>query len=316
MPHGKYRNTARPAGLLFLLGFMSEQCQHAILQLIRFPDKARIMDKTLLEIPTALLQAAKLTPEQARAELAIRLYQQHKLTSQQAAELAGDARLFPTQAWLNDQTGRLDLDDFLDWASHDLKTPLNAVIGFTKVVLKGIDGPINEVQATDLTTAYNGGQRMLALVSQLVEIARLNNSRITLSLEPRNLTDLLTEFTNRWKTANPAKPLTLDLQLSDPIFAIDPMQVRQIVNHALTFAAVRITEGTLSLSVHDTESGAQVTVESTGAIPADKMEMDSTMLEFIITGLVKLHGGTLSVLEEKADGFRLQLSLPRGGPTV
>lgn len=272
------------------------------------------MDTTLLEIPTALLQAAKLTPEQARAELAIRLYQQHKLNSQQAAELAGDVRLFPTQAWLNGQTGRLDLDDFLDWASHDLKTPLNAVIGFTKVVLKGIDGPVNEVQTTDLTTAYNSGQRMLALVSQLVEIARLNNNRILLAFEPRNLPELLTEFTNRWKTANPLKPLTLELQVADPNFDLDPMQVRQIVTHALTFAALRITEGTLSLSARDSEQDVQVTVESTGAKPADKMEMDSAMLEFIITGLVKLHGGTLFILEEKADGFRVQFSFPRGNP--
>ena len=131
------------------------------------------MDKTILEIPTELLQAAKLTPEEAKTELAIRLYQLHKLNDKQAAELAGDPKAIETLVWNHRETGHFDLDDFLDWASHDLKTPLNAVIGFTKLVIKGIDGPINEVQNTDLTTAFNGGHRMLTLVSQLVEIARL-----------------------------------------------------------------------------------------------------------------------------------------------
>src|SRR5215510_587695 len=116
------------------------------------------MDTTTLEIPTELLQAARLTPEEAKTELAIRLYQRHKLNDKQAAELAGDPKIIDTLLWKNGETGRFDLDDFLDWASHDLKTPLNAVIGFTRVVMKGIDGPINETQNSDLSTAFNSGQ--------------------------------------------------------------------------------------------------------------------------------------------------------------
>src|SRR6185436_17692256 len=134
------------------------------------PFRQVVMEKTLLEIPTELLQAAKLTPEEAKTELAIRLYQQHKLNDKQAAELAGNPTAIEKLMWKDGETGRFDLNDFLDWASHDLKTPLNAVIGFTKVVIKGIDGPINETQNTDLTTAFTSGQRMLALISQLVEI--------------------------------------------------------------------------------------------------------------------------------------------------
>src|SRR6185503_13424053 len=170
------------------------------------------MDKTLLEIPTELLQAAKLTPEEAKTELAIRLYQQHKLNEKQAAELAGQPEALERLTWNNGETGHFDLNNFLDWASHDLKTPLNAVIGFTKVVIKGIDGPINETQNTDLTTAFNSGQRMLALISQLVEIARINNGHMKLAREERNLADFLIEITERWKNLNPSKPLTADIQ--------------------------------------------------------------------------------------------------------
>ncbi|MBK9210573.1 MAG: hypothetical protein IPL71_20740 [Anaerolineales bacterium] len=71
----------------------------------------------------------------------------------------------------------------MSWASHDLKTPLNAIIGFTKIVIKGMDGPINEMQKTDLTTAFNGSQRMLILLNNLVEMAHLNNGDITLLQE-------------------------------------------------------------------------------------------------------------------------------------
>ncbi|MBK9210574.1 MAG: UPF0175 family protein [Anaerolineales bacterium] len=50
------------------------------------------MDKTIIEIPTELLQAAKLTPQEAKKELAIRLYQRHRLNEEQAGELAEDSR--------------------------------------------------------------------------------------------------------------------------------------------------------------------------------------------------------------------------------
>jgi signal transduction histidine kinase len=269
------------------------------------------MEKTLLEIPTELLQAAKLSPEEAKTQLAIRLYQLHKLNDKQAAELADDPVAIEKMAWNTEQTGRLDLDDFLDWASHDLKTPLNAVIGFTKVVLKGIDGPVNETQTTDLTTAYNGGQRMLALVSYLVEIARINNGRTMLSLAEHNLADFLTETAERWKNQNPARPLTSDIQLASPSFKIDPLQFRQVVNHLLTFASLRVTEGTVSLTARDDDQTLTVSVQSRGRKGADKMEMDSTMLKFIASSLIKLHGGSMDDPQEMEDGLLLRFSLPR-----
>ena len=268
------------------------------------------MDKTLLEIPTELLQAAKLTPEEARTELAIRLYQLHKLNDKQAAELAGDPKAVETLVWNNRETGRFDLDDFLDWASHDLKTPLNAVIGFTKLVIKGIDGPINEIQNTDLTTAFNGGQRMLSLLSNLVDIARLNNG-ITLAREEKDLSALITETAERWKAQNPAKPLTTDIQIPPSAYSLDPQQMRQLINHLLTLAAIRVTEGTVALSATENEQGVYMSIQSAGKKSVDKMEMDSAMLGFIAGSLIKLHGGKMNEPQETEDGLSLSFSLPR-----
>lgn len=269
------------------------------------------MDKTLLEIPTELLQAAKLTPEEARTELAIRLYQLHKLNEQQAAELAGDPQAVATQVWNSQSAGHFDLNEFLDWASHDLKTPLNAVIGFTKLVIKGIDGPINETQNTDLTTAYNSGQRMLTLISQLVEVARLNTGNLSFVRAETNLSSLLMETAERWKVQNPTKLLTTDLQLTSPTFNVDAQQVRQIILYLLSFAALRISTGTVALSVTETAQAVSMTIQSTGTKATDKAEMDSAMLSFIIAGLIKLHEGTLAEPIETADGLLLTCSLPR-----
>jgi K+-sensing histidine kinase KdpD/predicted HTH domain antitoxin len=269
------------------------------------------MDKTILEIPTKLLQAARITPEEAKKELAIRLYQLHKLNDRQAVELAGNSKAIESLVWSNGEVGHFDLDDFLSWASHDLKTPLNSIIGFTKVVLKGIDGPVNETQETDLSTAFTAGQRMLALVSYLVEIARLNNGHTKLLREDANVTDLITEATNRWKTQNPTKPLSIETKLTNPIFNVDKAQFRQVISHLLSFASVRVTEGTVSLSASDSEETLKIRVQSSGKKPLDKSEMDSAMLGFILTSLVKLHGGQMDDPQETDDGLLLKISLSR-----
>jgi len=269
------------------------------------------MDKTTIEIPTELLEAAKITPEEARKELAIRLYQSHKLNDKQAAELAGDPKVIESLIWSKDETGHFDLDNFLSWASHDLKTPLNSVIGFTKVVLKGIDGPVNEIQETDLSTAFSMGQRTLALISYLVEIARLNIGYTKLSREDANMEDLINETTPRWKTQNPSKPLSIDTKFDNPIFSVDKAQMRLVISHLLSFASVRVTEGTVSLSASDPDGMLKVRVQSNGKKGRDKAEMDSSMLKFITTSLVKLHGGQMDDPQETDDGLLLKFSIPR-----
>lgn len=269
------------------------------------------MDKTILEIPTELLEAAKITPQEAKSELAVRLYQLHKLNKRQAGELAGDPKVVESLVWSQGQVGHFNLDDFLSWASHDLKTPLNSVIGFSKVVLKGIDGPVNETQQNDLSTVFNAGQRMLALISYLVEIARLNNGHTQLKREEFDITELISETTTRWKTLNPSKPLSIETNLTDPIFNVDRAQTRQIISHLLSFASVRVTEGTVSLSVSDTDAELKIRAQSVGKKPADKSEMDSAMLGYLLASLVKLHGGQMDDPQETDDGLLLKVSLPR-----
>lgn len=269
------------------------------------------MDKTTLEIPTEILEAANLTPEEARKELALRLYQLHKLNDRQAAELAGDPKFLESLAWLDNETGRFNLDDFLSWASHDLKTPLNSVIGFTNVILKGICGPINETQETDLSTVLRAGQRMLALVGYLVEIARLNNGHTNLSLEEVDIMEIIEETTKRWTTHYASKPLHSELTISNPAFHVDRGHIRQIFSHLLTFASIRLTEGTVSLSASDSDDALKVRIQSNGAKATDQFEMDVSMLRFITTSLIKLHGGQMDDPQETEDGWLLRFSLPR-----
>ena len=268
------------------------------------------MDKTLIEVPTELLQAAKLTAQDARTQLAIRLYQMHRLNEAQARELAGDARAIESLVWGTQATGRVDLDEFISWASHDLKSPLNSMIGFLKVILKGMDGPVNDMQAGDLNTALNGSQRMLTLISHLVDMARLNNGEIALRLEVFSMPKLVEDAVDRWKLANPAVPVELSVNVIDPDLKLDMNYMRNVITNLLTFAAFRVTNGSIALDLHDEAGGLRVTAQSRGNKSRDKYEMDSTMLGFISGSLIRLHGGTMDEPQETDDGVLLSFVMP------
>lgn len=267
------------------------------------------MNSTLLELPTELLQAANITPQEAKRELAIRLYQLGKLNRKQAEELAGALAEGELPAWGGGPNTRFDLDSFLSWASHDLKTPLNSIIGFSKVVLKGIDGPINETQEKDLSTVFQAGQRMLALIGYLVDIARLNIGQTQAVREAVNVEEVLTETANRWKAQNPALTLALETNFSAPTLNLDKTQVRQLIAHLLTLAALRVSEGSVTLSAEGSDSTLQLRAQSLGKLKADKVEMDSAMLSFLIASLARLHNGKMDPPQETESGVLLTVTL-------
>lgn len=277
------------------------------------------MALTLLEIPSDLLAAAHLSPEEARVALALGLFHSGRLSHDQARDLSGDPDRF--EASLFPQGEQLDLNDFLDWGSHDLKTPLNLVIGFSKVVLNGIDGPVNETQQTDLASVYDNGQRLLTLISMLVDIARLNKGGDHLSLKRTDFGELLAQTAARWRDQNPSRELETDLRPPAPMgkahvhlpgLQLDPARMKQAVSGALTYAALHVAEGgTVSLTASEDPERVTVSIASQGSRNPAMPELDLVMLRFLNRALIRLHGGDLEEIGNTEGGASVRFWLPR-----
>ncbi len=70
---------------------------------------------------------------------------------------------------------------FLANMSHELRTPLNSVIGFSRVILKGIDGPINDVQQQDITAIYNSGMHLLNMINEILDLSKIEAGKMELT---------------------------------------------------------------------------------------------------------------------------------------
>src|SRR5262249_25908565 len=82
----------------------------------------------------------------------------------------------------NEQLREVDRlkSQFLASMSHELRTPLNSIIGFSRVMLKGIDGPLSEMQEQDLTTIYNSGNHLLNLINDILDQAKIEANELNL----------------------------------------------------------------------------------------------------------------------------------------
>jgi PAS domain S-box-containing protein len=161
---------------------------------------------------------------------------------------------------------------FLANMSHELRTPLNSIIGFARVILKGIDGPITELQQQDLTAIFNAGQHLLGLINDILDLSRIEAGKMELSFGEVNINDLITSVMSTAAGLIKDKPITLKHEVAAdlPTVRADPMRIRQVVINLLSNAAKFTEKGeiTVRAEVDDLATTGQsaviVTVTDTG----------------------------------------------------
>ena len=87
--------------------------------------------------------------------------------------------------------GAVELAHILAVIAHDLRSPLNAITGFSRLLLNGIDGPLSEMQAADVQAIHTSGDEMLHMVDCLIDLARAQTGQLTPSPSAVHLDALL-----------------------------------------------------------------------------------------------------------------------------
>ena len=179
-----------------------------------------------------------------------------------------NAQLFEEIQASNAQLRQLDYlkTQFLANMSHELRTPLNSIIGFSRVVLKGIDGPLTPAQEEDLTMIYDNGQHLLALINEILDMAKIEAGKMSVSFEEIDLahTAHLVLETTRSLVDKTQVRLIDDIVADLPHIEADPVRLRQILNNLLSNAAKFTNEGHIRLLVQQQGTDVHIAVEDTG----------------------------------------------------
>ncbi len=164
---------------------------------------------------------------------------------------------------------------FLTNMSHALRTPLNSIIGFSRVLLKELDGPLNETQSADLTVIYESGRQLLGLINDMLELSRLELGVAPFSPGEVDLYEIIEGVmaTTRALARGKAVQIYEDVPADLPILYTDGQRVRQVILALLSNAVKYTDEGSIHLTAGMDDGGVIISVRDTGlAIPGDELE--------------------------------------------
>ena len=221
------------------------------------------------------------------------------LASQVAVALQ-NARLYVEQAATVTQLRELDRlkSSFLANMSHELRTPLNSILGFTDVMLEGLDGQLTEYMDNDLRLIQKNGQHLMHLINDVLDMAKIESGHMNLHPEKFKVHSVLDEVTSITSTLASEKNLSLFIEENSDqeieIYA-DNTRLRQVminlVNNSIKFTETR-QDRLCKLSQLD---GARVliSVKDTGiGIPPDKLEAVFQEFTQVDTSTTRKVGGT------------------------
>jgi signal transduction histidine kinase/CheY-like chemotaxis protein/putative methionine-R-sulfoxide reductase with GAF domain len=224
---------------------------------------------------------------------------------------------------------------FLANMSHELRTPLNSIIGFSRVIMKGIDGPINDTQQQDLSAIHNSGQHLLGLINDILDLSRIEAGKMELNFDRVDLNEIVKGVMSTTVGLVKDKDVRLVPEVDSglpPVHA-DAIRVRQVLLNLMSNAAKFTDEGSITVKAFTVYNErqwpmVQVSVVDTGpGIPADDIhklfqtfsQVDGSATRkvggsglglSICKNMIELHGGKIWVDSEVGKGSIFSFTLP------
>lgn len=240
-------------------------------------------------------------------------------------------------------------DEFLANMSHELRTPLNAILGLSEALMEGVLGALSDRQMKAITTVESSGQHLLSLITDILDLAKVESGKLELHLENVEIKKLCNDSLTFVKQLAVKKNIQLSLNISDPLLntrfshiQVDELRIRQVLINLLT-NAVKFTPdgGAVALEVQMTEihhedepsefytdfmvsdTGIGIAPEDISKLFQTFIQIDSTLnRKYAGTGLglslvkkiAEMHKGVVDVESavDKGSKFRVRLPYQQG----
>ena len=220
--------------------------------------------------------------------------------------------------------------EFLANMSHELRTPINALIGYAALMLDRIYGDLTPKQEEGLHRIQVSSQHLLALINDILDLAKIEAGKMPVHLERLALNDLLHDIAAQMEPMIRRKGLEFNVELPDePVYMdTDRTKVRQIVLNLMSNAVKFTQQGSVSLTARLERKEVRITVSDTGiGIRPQDLEVifeefrqvdQSRTREYGGTGLglsitrklIALLGGDIAVSSQYGRGTTFTVTLP------
>lgn len=209
--------------------------------------------------------------------------------------------------------------------SHELRSPLTSIKGFTSLLLSRWDGISDDRKKEMLEAVRHDADRVTRMLTELLDISRLEAGRLHLSPRPLEIGPLIRSVVDKVAMAESELDATIDIADDVPEVMADGDKVEQVLTNLVENAAKYGSPIGLRVTARLTDEGVAVAVADQGAgIPAE--DLDRVFERFyrreegrptgtglglwISRGLVEAHGGTLTAASTEGQGTTFTFTLP------
>ena len=217
---------------------------------------------------------------------------------------------------------------FLAAVSHELRSPLNAILGFADILVTEVDGPLPPGAREEVEQIRTSGKHLLDLINDILELSALESGQLKLARTRVDLWAVASEVVSEAAGLVGARPVAVRVDGEHEVYAhADPKRVRQMLTN-LVGNAIKFTQsGEVVIDVGRDGRFARLSVRDTGPgirpqerasifqeykqSQAERGKRRGTGLGLAITRrLIKMHGGTIDLESELGRGSTFRVRLP------
>jgi signal transduction histidine kinase len=219
-------------------------------------------------------------------------------------------------------------EDFLHYITHDLRNPLGSAVGFLDILLKGTTGVLNADQHSIVSSVRRSTTRLMGLINNILDIAKMEAGRVRLQLKPTSLAGIAGRSIGILEQLGKAKRLKVRLDAAEEFTVMADGDMIERVFTNLLGNAIKFTPeaGAITLSLRDDGTNIVCGVEDTGeGIPPEYLSRVFEKFEQVQgnrrggTGLgltisrffVESHLGRIWVESEVGRGSRFYFTVPK-----
>ena len=221
--------------------------------------------------------------------------------------------------------------DFMATMSHELRTPLTSIIGYSDMLLSGMTGELSEKQSAFVDSILKGGEALLSLINDILDLTKIESGRLELNRESVDLRAALLGVLPVVKPRAQDKRIRISTFLPTdlPLVFADPAKFNQILLNLLTngikythengsvSVEARTADGMVEIWVNDTGMG--IAKEDQNKVFQRFTQIDSSATRSqggtglglaIVRELVELHGGTIRLQSKLGKGSSFIFTMP------
>jgi signal transduction histidine kinase len=220
---------------------------------------------------------------------------------------------------------------FLSYMSHEFRTPLTSIQSLTGILLSRLDGPLTSEQETQITLVRKSVNDLTEMVDDLLDLAKMEAGRITISAEWFEMVDLFSALRGMFRpiVANSSVSLSFEEAEAIPRIYTDDKKLSQILRNFISNALKFTTEGQVSVSAAladpqtvefaVTDSGIGISAEHLPMLFSDFIQLDTRLQRRLRgTGLglslarkfAELLGGSVGAESTLGKGSRFWVRIP------